>query len=86
MNSETRLISHPNFRGARGVERRAEHLGRVRCRGGHHRHADLGPDFYDRRGGTQRAIRNHIRHLPGGKFTDHVFGAMNGSSMRARSR
>lgn len=24
---------------------------------------DLGPDFYDRRGGTQRAIRNHIRHL-----------------------
>jgi transposase len=24
---------------------------------------DLGPDFYDRRGGTQRAIRNHVRHL-----------------------
>jgi transposase len=24
---------------------------------------DLGPDHYDRRGGTQRAIRNHIRHL-----------------------
>jgi transposase len=24
---------------------------------------DLGPNFYDRRGGTQRAIRNHIRHL-----------------------
>jgi transposase len=24
---------------------------------------DLGPDFYDHRGGTQRAIRNHIRHL-----------------------
>jgi transposase len=24
---------------------------------------DLGPDHYDTRGGTQRAIRNHIRHL-----------------------
>jgi len=24
---------------------------------------DLGPDFYDRRGGTQRAIRNHVHHL-----------------------
>jgi transposase len=24
---------------------------------------DLGPDFYDNRGGTQRAIRNHIRGL-----------------------
>ena len=24
---------------------------------------DLGPDFYDTRGGTQRAIRNHIHHL-----------------------
>jgi hypothetical protein len=23
----------------------------------------LGPDFYDRRGGTQHATRNHIRHL-----------------------
>ena len=24
---------------------------------------DLGPDHYDTRGGTQRAIRNHVRHL-----------------------
>jgi transposase len=24
---------------------------------------DLGPDFYDIRGGPQRAIRNHVRHL-----------------------
>ena len=24
---------------------------------------DLGPDFYDTRGGPQRAIRNHVRHL-----------------------
>ena len=24
---------------------------------------DLGPDFYDVRGGPQRAIRNHVRHL-----------------------
>lgn len=24
---------------------------------------DLGPDHYDRRGGTQRTIRNHVRHL-----------------------
>ena len=24
---------------------------------------DLGPDFYDTRGGTQRAIRNHVHHL-----------------------
>jgi hypothetical protein len=24
---------------------------------------DLGPDFYDTRGGTKRAIRNHIRGL-----------------------
>ena len=24
---------------------------------------DLGPDFYDTRAGTQRAIRNHVRHL-----------------------
>jgi transposase len=24
---------------------------------------DLGPDFYDRRGGTQRAFRNHVHHL-----------------------
>jgi transposase len=24
---------------------------------------DLGPDFYDTRGGTQRAIRNHVRRL-----------------------
>ena len=24
---------------------------------------DLGPDFYDTRGGTQRAIRNHISSL-----------------------
>jgi transposase len=24
---------------------------------------DLGPDFYDTRGGTQRALRNHIRRL-----------------------
>jgi transposase len=26
-------------------------------------YADLGPDHYDTRGGTQRAIRNHIQHL-----------------------
>lgn len=24
---------------------------------------DLGPDYYDSRGGTQRAVRNHIRSL-----------------------
>jgi len=24
---------------------------------------DLGPDYYDTRGGTQRAIRNHVHHL-----------------------
>jgi hypothetical protein len=24
---------------------------------------DLGPGYYDTRGGTQRAIRNHVRHL-----------------------
>ena len=24
---------------------------------------DLGPEFYDSRGGTQRAIRNHVHHL-----------------------
>ena len=24
---------------------------------------DLGPDYYDNRGGTQRAVRNHIRGL-----------------------
>ena len=24
---------------------------------------DLGPDFYDRRGGTQRAVSNHVHHL-----------------------
>jgi transposase len=24
---------------------------------------DLGPDHYDRRGGAQRAVRNHLRHL-----------------------
>ncbi|HET9655746.1 MAG TPA: IS110 family transposase [Kineosporiaceae bacterium] len=28
-------------------------------------YVDLGPDFYDRRGGTQRAIRNHVRQLEG---------------------
>jgi len=26
--------------------------------------------------GTPAAIELHIRHMPGGKFTDHVFGAM----------
>jgi hypothetical protein len=26
------------------------------------RFMDLGPDFYDTRGGTRRAIRNHVRH------------------------
>ena len=26
--------------------------------------------------GTPAAIELHLRHMPGGKFTDHVFGAM----------
>src|SRR5690606_3268350 len=26
--------------------------------------------------GRQPALELHIRHMPGGKFTDHVFGAM----------
>jgi hypothetical protein len=30
---------------------------------------DLGPDFYDTRGGTQRAIRNHVHRLEGYGYT-----------------
>jgi transposase len=35
---------------------------------------DLGPNFYDTRGGTQRAIRNHVHHLEalGYKVTLHA--------------